>query len=452
MKRILRWALVALVLLVVAVLALPFLLPTSVYKEQIIEQTRLATGRELKIEGDLRLSFWPALGVQVDKVRFANVAGAAEPDMATMDSLVVGAELWPLIGGVLKVTEVRLVNPVINLEIDKQGRGNWLFEPVAGPPAADQPAAAPPSATTSSADFSFRDVTLSGGVLTYRDQREGTSQRVEAIDANVKLPSLDQPLEFNGGLTWNKEAITVVSTIANPRALSTGGKSALSSKVGGKVLSATFEGEMDAAAGAIKGTVDFSTESARRLAAWAGVALPKVKGFGPMRLKGELESSASKIAFRKATLMLDGMNGSGNLALDTGRAKPYVKGDFTLDRLDLNAYTSSGGGRRRGRRAFGVERCADRLFGARPSRRRLRLCGEQAFGRRFADRAQRAWHRACRRAHARELEAASALRRQRIGCHHVERCGRRAAIRDRRHGFGRTGGAVSDRPCGVHAS
>ena len=43
--RIFRWVLVAVVLLVVVVLALPFLLPTSVYKEQIIEQTRLATGR-----------------------------------------------------------------------------------------------------------------------------------------------------------------------------------------------------------------------------------------------------------------------------------------------------------------------------------------------------------------------------------------------------------------------
>ena len=43
--RIIRWVLIAVVLLVVVVLALPFLLPTSVYKEQIIEQTRLATVR-----------------------------------------------------------------------------------------------------------------------------------------------------------------------------------------------------------------------------------------------------------------------------------------------------------------------------------------------------------------------------------------------------------------------
>ncbi|MDZ4868425.1 MAG: AsmA family protein [Alphaproteobacteria bacterium] len=341
--RIFRWLLITIVLLVVVVLALPFLLPTSVYKEQIIEQTRLATGRKLTIDGDLSISVWPALGVEVHKVRFANVEGAAEADMATMDSLVVGAELWPLLSGALKVTEIRLVNPVINLEIDKNGRGNWLFEPQGAPaPAAgDQP---PPASQTSSADFSFRDVTLAGGVLTYRDQRDGTAQRVEAINANVKLPSLDEPLIFDGGLTWNKEAITIATTVANPRALSTGGKSALKAKIEGEVMNAAFDGEVDAKTSAVTGKVDFATASARRLAAWAGVELPKVKGFGAMKLAGDLSADGGRIAFKETKLSLDGMNGSGNLSLDTTKARPYVKGDFTLDRLDLNPYMSAGGG------------------------------------------------------------------------------------------------------------
>lgn len=347
--RIFRWVLIAVVLLVVVALALPFLLPTSVYKEQIIEQTRLATGRTLTIDGDLSISVWPALGVEVQKVRFANADGAAEADMATMDSLVVGAELWPLLSGALKVTEIRLVNPVINLEIDSQGRGNWLFEPQdAAPPAAGEatPAepAPPPASQTSSADFSFRDVTLSGGVLTYRDRRDGTSQRVEAINANVKLPSLDEPLVFDGGLTWNKEAITIATTVANPRALSTGGASALKAKIAGEVMNAAFDGDVDAKTSAITGRIDFATGSARRLAAWAGVELPKVQGFGAMKLAGALEADGGRIAFKETRLSLDGMNGSGNLALDTTKARPYVKGDFTLDRLDLNPYMSAGGG------------------------------------------------------------------------------------------------------------
>ncbi|MFM9863683.1 MAG: AsmA family protein [Micropepsaceae bacterium] len=337
MWRVLRWVILGVVLVVGVLVALPFLVPTSVYKEQIIAQTQLATGRALTIDGDLKLSFWPAFGVEVGKVSFANATGAATPQMVTMDSMVVGAELMPLLSGTLNVTQVRFVNPTINLEIDKQGRGNWWFEPAPG--AVPAGAEAKPAGGGS---FSFRDVEIKGGTLTYADARTETAQRIDGIDVSVKLSSLDEPMTVKGGLTWNKEAITVDAAVANPRALSAGGKSELKSKVDGEVLNATFDGTIDAGKSEVAGDVDFRTQSARRLAAWAGVALPEVRGFGPMTLSGALRSTASEIAFNKAKLSLDGMNGSGNLALDTSGARPRAKGDFELDRLDLNPYMGSG--------------------------------------------------------------------------------------------------------------
>ncbi len=350
MWRILRWVLLAVVVLIVIVVALPFFLPTSVYKAQIIEQARLATGRELKIDGDLKISFWPTLGVEVNKVSFANVAGAREPEMASMESLVVGAELWPLLSGNLNVTEVKLVKPVIHLEIDKDGRGNWLFKPQAAAPETSKPTAegAPQPQPGAIGDLSFRDVVLSGGVLTYSDARTGVAQRVDAIDASVKLPSLDEPMVFAGGLTWNKEAIKIDAEVAKPRALSTGGKSDLKAKIDGEVMTASFEGAVDAAANAVAGKIDFKTNSARRLAAWAGIELPKVKGFAAMTLTGDMSSSSDRIAFKNTKLSLDGMNGSGNLALETAKAAPHIKGDFTLDHLDLNPYMGSSGEATRG--------------------------------------------------------------------------------------------------------
>lgn len=345
--RILRWVLLVLVLLIVAVVALPFMLPASVYKEQIIEQARLATGRELKIDGSLSVSFFPTLGVEINKVRFQNVAGASEPDMATMETLVVGAELMPLLSGSLRVTELKLVNPVIHLEINKEGQGNWLFTPAtdATPPAKGAPPPPPPPANAPPPDLSFRDVTLTGGVLTYSDARTGTAQRVDGIDVSVKLPSLDEPMIVNGALTWNKERITLDAEVAKPRALSSAAKSAAKAKIDGEVLNATFDGEIDAGDGAaIIGDISFKTNSARRLAAWAGVGLPNVKGFGPMSLTGKMHSTPKRIAFEKAKLSLAGMNGSGNLALETDKATPKVKGDFTLDRLDLNPYMGGSGG------------------------------------------------------------------------------------------------------------
>src|SRR4029077_9859678 len=133
MWRYLRWVLLALAVLVAIALALPFMLPVGVYKDQIIAQARQATGRELKIDGALSISFFPSFGVELNGVHFANAAGAHDADMATIEQVVVGAEFWPLLSGNVKVTQITLVKPIINLEIDKNGRGNWLFEEGARP-------------------------------------------------------------------------------------------------------------------------------------------------------------------------------------------------------------------------------------------------------------------------------------------------------------------------------
>ncbi len=341
MWRYLRWVLLAVGVLIAIIVVLPFVLPADVYKDQIIAQAKQATGRDLKIDGALRISFFPELGVEVNQVHFGNAAGAATPDMATMERLVVGAELFPLLSGQVKITHITLVKPVINLEIDKNGRGNWLFDV----PAAQAPATAPEAPARHGSglgDLSFQDVRLSGGTLTYRDARSKVAQQVENIDASVQLPSLDQPMIFSGGLTWNKENIKIDATVAEPRALSQGGKSALNAKIAGDVMNASFDGSLNAGIGAIGGKIDFKTTSARRLAAWFGVPLPQVRGFGPMTLTGDMTSSAGRVSFANAKLSLDNMNGSGDLALDTAGAKPRVDGNFTLNRLDLNQYTGGG--------------------------------------------------------------------------------------------------------------
>lgn len=344
MKRYLRWVLLAVLLLVVGVIALPFLLPTDVYKAQIIAQAKLATGRDLKIDGVLKATLFPELGIEINKVRFANASGASEADMATMEQMVVGAELFPLLSGQVKVTHVTLVKPVIHLEVDEQGRANWVFDTMTATPAAapTAPATQPAAQPGAKGDLNFQDVQLTDGTFTFHDARTKASQTVEKINASVKLPSLDQPMLYSGGLTWNKESVTMDATVAEPRKLAEGGKSALTAKIVSDVMNASFDGTTDAGRNVVEGKINFNTKSARRLAQWLGVALPQVRGFGAMSLSGDMTSSAGLLSFRNAKLSLDAMHGSGNLALDTTGAKPRVKGDFTLDHLDVNKYTGSG--------------------------------------------------------------------------------------------------------------
>ena len=335
MTRIVRWVLSGFGVLVALVLVLPFVLPSGIFKQQIVEATQRATGRALAIDGELSISFWPTLGVVANKVRFANAAGSAAPDMLTMESLIVGAELFPLLSGRLNVTEVKFINPVINLEVDQQGVGNWVFQPQTSPNAAK-----PTTAPSVDGQFSFQDVEVTGGVLSYRNAQSGFNQKVEAVEAVIKLPSLDEAMSLQGGLTWNGQAMTLSVEAAEPRALMTNGKSRLAVKMASPAVTVSFDG--DAGADGVDGEIAAQGISARQLAAWVGASVPAGQGFAAFSLSGAVAAKAGVFAFKTAKLSLDGMNGNGEFTFDTRKVTPHLKGQFTVDRLDLNAYQSAG--------------------------------------------------------------------------------------------------------------
>src|SRR4051794_16823144 len=126
--RIGIWSLAALVAVVVAggvILALSFD-PDSL-KPRIIAAGKQETGRDLTLQGRIRLglSLQPTLIVQ--GVSFANPPGFSRPHMATLDELDLKLALLPLLSGRVEIDQLVLVKPDILLETDRQGQPNWQF-------------------------------------------------------------------------------------------------------------------------------------------------------------------------------------------------------------------------------------------------------------------------------------------------------------------------------------
>ena len=127
MKKLLI-GLVALVLLVVvAAIALPFFIPVESYKPKIADAVKTATGRGFAINGKISLSVLPSLQIEANDVTFGNAPGAATKDMAKLAKLQIGVQLFPLLSGRIAIDNFVLVQPVISLEVDKQGHPNWEF-------------------------------------------------------------------------------------------------------------------------------------------------------------------------------------------------------------------------------------------------------------------------------------------------------------------------------------
>jgi len=124
--KFILWLLVALLVLVaVAAVVLPMVVDPNDYKAEIAAAVEKQTGRTLTIEGDISLSVFPWLGLDIGPTHFSNAAGFDEPSMARMEAVQVRVKLLPLLHKQLEVDKVRLSSLQLYLAKDKQGMTNW---------------------------------------------------------------------------------------------------------------------------------------------------------------------------------------------------------------------------------------------------------------------------------------------------------------------------------------
>ena len=165
---ILGGAAVALVLAVV-IFALTFNINS--YRPRIEAAASGATGLDVRINGKMRLSFFP-LGVSAKDIHVSNKGG----EILSLENLNLGAELMPLLKKQLKVTRCALVKPVVTIVKDADGKYN--FESAEKKSTEERPGAA----------LSLNELKLSKGVLVYLDKKTG--EKTEFKDFNLAIKDL----------------------------------------------------------------------------------------------------------------------------------------------------------------------------------------------------------------------------------------------------------------------
>jgi AsmA protein len=349
MKKILLILLAVVVVLIGAAVAVPFLLPTETYKQQIEAQVERATGRALAIEGPLDVSLLPTAAVTAENVRFANVAGGAQPDMVRLKGLQAELKIWPLLRGSVEVDRFVLIEPEFNLEIDAEGRANWaLGAPPAATPAATEEGTAPEVAEEPAGAGSrlpitqvkLGDIRIENGTVTFSDARSGTEERIEAVNLDLDLPDLQSSMTAKGSLAYKDKPVQLALAVERPLALLEGGSSPVRITGEAPALALTFDGAIDnAAAPKAAGAIDLNVASIRDLAAWLAQPLAfEGEGLGTLRVKGQLEGSPTQVALSDATLVLDAIEGQGNYAVDLSAEVPRLTGRLDLGAVDLNPY------------------------------------------------------------------------------------------------------------------
>ena len=193
-----------LVLLVVAAaIAATLLINPNDYKDDIVKVVHDKTGRELQLKGDIKLSLFPWLGLELGQTSFGNAPGFGALPMASIDSIDVKLKLLPLLRKEVEVDTIVLDGLKLNLRRNKVGVSNWddLVTPTttgktpapSAPSTRQAPAAAPIAALT------IGGVDIRHGDLHWLDEQNGTSVRVRNLSLQTSKLAIATPMDIKLG-------------------------------------------------------------------------------------------------------------------------------------------------------------------------------------------------------------------------------------------------------------
>lgn len=317
-RAIRRAEILAAIALTIALLLLIF--DWNWFKGTVERRVSAATGREFRIHGnlDVDLSMQPL--VTAERLTLANPVGAKDPQMASVSRLAMRVDLWRLLKGELVLPEVRLAQPRLLLDVDKDGNANWRFNQDG--PATDLPL--------------VRRLLVDDGELRFRHSRKRTDILIAVRSGAPAKDSREVPLLINGKGKHGGQAFSVAGRVASPLKLEDPDKPYyidLDLRAG--ATRALAKGGLRGALQLQNYDLDFtlSGPDMALLYPLIGVAAPPTP---PYRLRGRLGHEGRTWSYRDFSGRVGDSDLAGDASVETGEPRPFLRADLLSKRMDLD--------------------------------------------------------------------------------------------------------------------
>ncbi|HEY8096229.1 MAG TPA: AsmA family protein, partial [Methylobacter sp.] len=208
-------------LLAAAVCILPFIIDPNDFKPDIAAAVKDKTGRELVLDGDLKLSLFPWIGISTGKLVLSNAPGFQDQPFATLEESDIKVLLLPLLSKKIEVSRMALKGLTLNLAKSKQGVANWsdLADSKRMPPAPtvgvgtqDQQ----PMLPATPAAFTIGGIAIENARINWDDLQAEQHIEIKDLSLNTDKFSFDQPVDIAAFLTiLNSSANTIQAVNIN---------------------------------------------------------------------------------------------------------------------------------------------------------------------------------------------------------------------------------------------
>ena len=182
-----------LLLVVVALLAAPYVVNWNGYKGNLEAYGRRLTGRNVQIGGDVQIRLFPWPKLTAHNVAIGNPDGIEGAPLIHTDTMTLSLQLGGLLNGNLNVESVELLEPRVTLIRSADGDVNWLLSP-------DEDLRR--SALLS--NVRLDQIKLVSGAIRLDDRKQGLVADISTMDADISADAIEGPWRLRGTGYWRE--------------------------------------------------------------------------------------------------------------------------------------------------------------------------------------------------------------------------------------------------------
>ena len=365
-------------LVLIALVAISWLINRDALRNAVEAQIRAVTGLDLTVGGAIDVSVFPGSYVSFHDVGLKG-GGTGDPALH-VDVLTANLRLLPLLMQRFEIADVMMLRPTIRVVRDAAGESNWtpFIQTIVRTmkPGSDN-------------QVSFSEIRIQDGVLTYEDAANHASEKLDDIDLSLAWPSISRSFAATGQFDWRGERIDGAIGFSDFVAALSGDRSGLKARLASAPLKLAFDGTVaNRTSAMMEGTLTVDSPSLRNALQWTGQNPPGGGGFGRFALKARANVVGGSIALTNVNVELDGNVAEGVMTY-SNNGRQALQATLAADALDFTPYISTfrvlaGGARDWNRQLFDLNAMSATDLDMRLSAARVTIgsskLGRTAFG------------------------------------------------------------------------
>ncbi|NOQ19455.1 MAG: AsmA family protein [Desulfobacterales bacterium] len=170
-------------------------------KPRISRMVKDATGRDLRLDGEINLAIGLSPSLVVTDVTFANASWGSQPQMIKVEKLQAQVRLLPLLFKDVQLKRIGLAGVDVLLETDPNGQGNWDF--IAGDSSARKAGAFKPK------DIEIDNIRIEKLQLIFREGKTGSTKRFTLASLDLARKEAEDKLTLDLKADYKGQPVTL---------------------------------------------------------------------------------------------------------------------------------------------------------------------------------------------------------------------------------------------------